>query len=76
MLMVKSRPRDGTEPAVFIYEVAKQHDVFAGATAFGLLVSARTSLPLCFMEVMNGQCSGIQKIFLQIRLQIWRKQRR
>ena len=36
-LMTKSRLRDGTEPAVFVLEVAKQHDVFAGAIAFGVL---------------------------------------
>ena len=35
--MVESRLRDGTEPAVFVPEVAKQHDVFAGAIAFGVL---------------------------------------
>ena len=39
----KSRLRDGTEPAVFVPEVPKQHDVFAGAIAFGVLVSARNS---------------------------------
>ena len=42
--MAKSRLRDGTEPAVFIPEVAKQHDVFAGVIAFGVLVSARASV--------------------------------
>ena len=42
-LMTKSRPRDGTEPAVFVREVAKQHDVFAGAITSGVLVSARAS---------------------------------
>ena len=42
-LMTKSLLRDGTEPAVFVPEVAKQHDVFAGAIAFGVLVSARAS---------------------------------
>ena len=30
-LMAKSRLRDGTEPAVFVPEVTKQHDVFAVA---------------------------------------------
>ena len=40
-LMTKSRLPDGTEPAVFVPEVAKQHNVFAGAIAFGVLVSAR-----------------------------------
>ena len=43
--MTKSRLRDGTEPAVFAPEVAKQHDVsllrYIGAIAFGVLVSAR-----------------------------------
>ena len=29
--MVKSRLQDGTEPAVFLPEVAKQHYVFAGS---------------------------------------------
>ena len=42
-LMTKSRLRDGTEPAVFVPEVAKQHDVFSGAIAFGVLVSAHAS---------------------------------
>ena len=42
-LMTKSRLRDGTEPAVFIPEVAKQHDVSSGAIAFLVLVSARAS---------------------------------
>ena len=37
----ESRLRDGTEPAVFVPKVAKQHDVFAGVIAFGVLVSAR-----------------------------------
>ena len=43
-LMAKSRLRDGTEPTVFISEVAKQHDVFVGAIAFGVfaLVSGLT----------------------------------
>ena len=35
--MAKSRLRDGTEPAVFVPEVAKQHDVLAGVIAFGVL---------------------------------------
>ena len=39
----ETRLRDGTEPAVFVAEVSKQHDVFAGAIAFGVLVSARAS---------------------------------
>ena len=41
--MVKSRLRDETDRAVFVPEVAKRHDVFAGAIAFGVLVSARAS---------------------------------
>ena len=41
--MTKSRLRDRTEPVVFVPEVAKQHDVFAGATAFGVLESACAS---------------------------------
>ena len=38
--MPKSRLRDGTEPAVLVPEVAKQHDVFgiAGVITFGALV--------------------------------------
>ena len=36
-------PQNGNEPAVFVPEVAKQHDVFAGTIAFGVLVSARAS---------------------------------
>lgn len=41
----KSRLRDWTEPEVFVSEVAisKQHDVFAGAIVFGVLLSARAS---------------------------------
>ena len=35
--------RRGSEPVVFFPEVAKQHDVFAGAIAFGVLVSPRAS---------------------------------
>ena len=46
--MEKSRIRDGTEPAVFVPEVAKQHDIFAGMIVFGVLVSARA----CYGE--NG----------------------
>ena len=34
--MAKSSRRDGTEPAVFVFEVAKQHDIIAGAIAFGV----------------------------------------
>ena len=41
---VKSRLRNGTEPAVFVPESAKQHDVFDGAIAFGVLVIAHASL--------------------------------
>ena len=48
--MAKSRLRDGTEPAMFVPEiVAMQHDVtllryvYAGAIAFWVLASARTS---------------------------------
>ena len=41
--MTKSRLQSGTKPAVFVPEVAMQHDVFAGAIAFGVLVSARAS---------------------------------
>ena len=37
----KSRLQDGTEPVVFVPEVAKQRDVFVRAIAFGALVSAR-----------------------------------
>ena len=33
--MTKSRLQDWTEPAVFVPEVAKQHDLFAGAIVFG-----------------------------------------
>ena len=33
-----------TEPAVFVPEVAKQHDVFVPAIASGVLVSPRASL--------------------------------
>ena len=39
----KSCLRDGTEPAVVVPEVTKQHVVFAGAIAFGVFVNARAS---------------------------------
>ena len=44
-LMMKSRLQGGTEHAVFVPEVAKQHDihVFAGTIAYRVLVSARAS---------------------------------
>ena len=46
--MAKSRLQDGTEPVVFVPEVAKQHDLsllgYVGAIAFGVLVGARGSL--------------------------------
>ena len=35
-----------TEPAVFVPEDAKQHDVFVHAIASGVLVSARVSFSL------------------------------
>ena len=35
--------KEGTEPAIFVNKVAKQHDVFIGAIAFRVLVSARAS---------------------------------
>ena len=38
--MTSSRLQDRTEPAVFVPEVAKQHDEFYRAIAFGALVSA------------------------------------
>ena len=41
--MTRSLLRDVTEPAVFVPEVAKQHDVFVQAIASGVLVSTRTS---------------------------------
>ena len=42
-LMARSLLREVTEPAVFVPEVAKQHDVFVRAIASGVLVSARAS---------------------------------
>ena len=42
-LMARSLFREVTEPAVFVPEVAKQHDVFVRAIASGVLVSGRTS---------------------------------
>ncbi len=42
-LMATSLLREVTEPAVFVPEFAKQHDVFARAIAFGVLVSPRAS---------------------------------
>ncbi len=41
-LMATSLLREVTEPAIFVPDVAKQHDVFVRAIAFGVLVSART----------------------------------
>ena len=40
----KRDPGNEVEPAVFVPEVAKQHDVSSGAIASGVLVSARASL--------------------------------
>ena len=44
--MTKSLLREGTDSAVFLPEVAKQHDVFADAIAFRVLVSACASFRL------------------------------
>ena len=41
--MTSSRLQEPTEPAVFVPEVAKQHDEFYCAIVFGVLVSARAS---------------------------------
>ena len=45
--MATSHLRDGTEPAVFVPEVAKQHGVtslrYAVVAVFGVLVSSRAS---------------------------------
>ncbi len=41
--MATSLLREVTEPAVLVPEVAKQHDVFIRAKAFGVLVIARAS---------------------------------
>ena len=43
-LMAQSLLRLVTEPAVFVAEVAKQHEVFARAINYRVLVSARASL--------------------------------
>ena len=45
-LMARSLLREVTEPAVFVSEVAKQHDVFVRAIASRVFVSARTSFCL------------------------------
>ena len=42
--MATSGLRELTEPAVFVPEVARQHDEFVRTIAFGVLVSARASL--------------------------------
>ena len=42
-MMARSLVRELTEPAVFVLEVAKQHDVFVLPVASAVLVSARTS---------------------------------
>ncbi len=42
-LMATSLLREVTEPAVFVPEVVKQHDVFICTMAFGVVVSARAS---------------------------------
>ena len=44
--MARSLLREVTEPAVFIPEVAKRHDVFVRATANWVLVSTRASFSL------------------------------
>ncbi len=50
-LMATSLRREVTEPAVVVPEVAKQHDVFVRAIAFGVLVSARASF--CSDEIIR-----------------------
>ena len=42
-LVARSLLREVTEPAVFVREVAKQHDVFVRVIASGVLESARAS---------------------------------
>ena len=42
-LLARSTLREVTEPAIFVPEVAKQHDVFVRTIATGVLVSARAS---------------------------------
>ena len=59
-LMTKSRLRVGTEPAVFVPEVAKQHDVFASAIPFGVLVSVRASF--CWIKWFGNSPSASTKI--------------
>ena len=49
----------GTEPTIFVTEVAKQHDVFAGAIAFGELVSARA----CFFRRLPKIAEEDPKMF-------------
>ena len=56
--MATSRLRELTEPAVFVPEVAEQHDEFVRAIASGVLGSARASLWLdeiiqAFVERFN-----------------------
>ncbi len=41
--MATSLLREVTDPAVFVQEVAKQHDVFVDVITFGVLLSARAS---------------------------------
>ena len=44
--MARSLLREVIEPAVFVPEVAKQHEVFGRAIDHGVLVSARASFRL------------------------------
>ena len=43
LLMTTSRLQELTEPAMFVVEVAKQHDECFRAIAFGVLVIARAN---------------------------------
>ena len=58
--MAGSRLWELTEPAVFIPDVAKQHDEFVRAIAFGVLVSACTSFWLD--EITRNSSSATTKI--------------
>ena len=71
--MARSLLRKVTEPAVFVSEVARQHDVFVSAIAFGVLVSARASFGLDELNRTLCECfnEDLPKLAL-IGNNVWR----
>ncbi len=66
-LMATSLLREVTEPAVFVPEVAKQHDVFVRTIAFGVLVNTHASFWLDeiirkFFECFNEDLPKLARI--------------